>query len=141
MSIRQWLTNSGDKRRSPRVQPEDLVAYYWTGAVPRPSSVRDIGMYGAHIVAPAGFHFYVGTVVEIVFESRAVGGNNGAGSHHICVEGRVLRTVTNGFCVEFVFGDSSTRRRFRRFLGGVKRRNGDETNTEKASNVQRAGTD
>ena len=147
--IRQLLSKSANRRRSPRAQPEGLVAYYWTGGIPRPNPVLEIGVYGAHIVAPAPF--YLGTVVEIVFEDRAAALNNGAGSHHICIYGRVLRTVADGFCVEFVFEDASQRRKFRQFLNGLKRRNEDETNTEETPEdetnteeppiVQRPGTD
>jgi hypothetical protein len=139
MSIRQWLSNSGNQRRTPRVQPKDLVAYYWTGAVPRPRPVYDIGLYGAHIVAPSGF--YLGTVVEIIFEEPAAEPKNGGEANHLCVYGKVLRTVPDGFCVEFVFDDAPSRRRFRQFLSGLKRRDRDETNTEEGSNSQGAGTD
>jgi hypothetical protein len=139
MSIRQWLSNSGDQRRSPRLQPKDLVAYYWTGAIPRPRPVYDIGLYGARIVAPSGF--YPGTIVEIVFEEQAAGLKNEDDTHHLRVYGKVLRSLTDGFCVEFVFDDASARRKFRQFLSGLERRNRDETNTEKNANAQRAGTD
>lgn len=126
--IRKLLSKRAGRRRSPRIQPADLAAYYWTGGVPRPHPVFEIGVYGAHIGAPAAF--YPGTVVEIVFEDRAAALNNGAGSHHICIYGRVLRTVADGFCVEFVFDGPSQRRKYRQFLNGLKRRNQDETNTE-----------
>ena len=153
--IRKLLSKRAERRRSPRMQPAGLAAYYWTGGVPRPNPVSEIGVYGAHIVAPAAFHlgaptaFYLGTVVEIVFEDRAAALNNGAGSHHICVYGRVLRTVADAFCVEFVFDGVSQRRKFRQFLTGLKRRNEDETNTEETPEtnteetpiVQRPGTD
>jgi hypothetical protein len=139
MSIRQWLSNSGDQRRSPRMQPKDLVAYYWTGAVPRPRPIYDIGLYGARIVAPSGF--YPGTVVEIIFEEQAAIRKNAGETNHLRVYGKVLRSVTDGFCVEFVFDDASARRKVRQFLSGLERRNRDETNTEKDANAQRAGTD
>ena len=129
------------------MRPEGLVAYYWTGGIPRPKPVFEIGVYGAHIVATTPF--YLGTVVEIVFEDRAAALNNGAVSHHICIWGRVLRTVADGFCVEFAFKDAPQRRKFRQFLAGLKRRNEDETNTEEIPETntkeppveQRPGTD
>lgn len=118
MSIRQFLLQTGDRRRSERLEPEGLVAYYWTGAVPAPSKVSSIGVYGAMIMAPAGF--YDGTVVEIVLEDGPLG-------RHICVYGKVLRNFEGGFCVEFVFGDSSDRRRLRQFLDKLKRKGGNAT--------------
>ena len=145
--IRQLLSKPAERRRSARMQPADLVAYYWTGGLPRPSQVFEIGVYGARIVAPAAY--YRGTIVEFVFEDRAATLNNGVVSHHIYIYGIVLRTVADGFCVEFVFEDASQRRKFRRFLNGLKRRNEDETNTEGAPEtntektpiVERPGTD
>ena len=139
MSFRQWLSNAANQRRSTRMQPKDLVAYYWTGAVPTPRPVYDIGLYGAHIVAPLGF--YPGTVIEIIFEEQSAGPKNGGAPNHLCVYGKVLRTVADGFCVEFMFDDAATRRRFRQFLSGLKRRDRDETNTEKDASAQGAGTD
>jgi hypothetical protein len=121
------------------MQPKDLVAYYWTGAVPRSRPVYDIGLYGAHIVAPSGF--YPGTVVEIIFVEQAAGPKNSGEANHLCVYGKVLRTAADGFCVEFVFDGAPERRRFRQFLSGLKRRERDETNTEKDANTQGAGTD
>ena len=140
MSFRRWLSNSGEKRRSARIQPEGLVAFYWTGSIPLPNPVRDIGLHGARIDSPAGFQFYVGTLVEIVFENQTVDRTAGVGKHHICTCGKVLRTDDDGFCVEFVFDDAAARRKFRQFLGALKRRNGNETNTEKTPNIHRAGT-
>jgi len=102
------------------MQPKDLVAYYWTGAVPCPRLVYDIGLYGAHIVASSGF--YPGTVVEIVFEEQAAEQEIRGKTDHLCVYGRVLRIVADGFCVEFVFEDASARRRFLQFFSGLKRR-------------------
>ena len=145
--IRQLLSKPAERRRSARMQPADLVAYYWTGGLPRPSQVFEIGVYGARIVAPAAY--YRGTIVEFVFEDRAATLNNGVVSHHICIWGRVLRTVADGFCVEFAFKDAPQRRKFRQFLAGLKRRNEDETSTEETPETdteetpieQRPGTD
>jgi hypothetical protein len=138
-AIGRLLSKGAERRRSPRMQPAGLVAYYWTGGIPRPNPVFEIGPHGAHIVAPAAF--YLGTVVEIVFEDRADDLNNAVESHHICLYGRVLRAVADGFCVEFVFEDDSQRRKFQQFLNGLKRRNEDETNTGKTAIVQPPGTD
>ena len=120
------------------MQPQDLVAYYWTGSIPQPRTVGDLSVFGARIVAPAGF--YLGTVVELVLEDRTVAVVDEANRPHICVYGRVLRNVDDGFCVEFVFGDVTERRRFREFLDKLSRRTGDEPNAEKKPNARGAGS-
>jgi len=122
MLLRRLLSQKEDRRRSPRLQPEDVVAYYWTGGLPRPNAVSDIGPDGARIVAPGVL--YLGTVIQIVFEDRAASRSHGVEGDRICVYGRVLRAVAGGFCVEFVFGGASERRRFRQFLHRLKQRNG-----------------
>ena len=140
MSFRKWLSQATDRRRSPRMQPVDLVAYYWTGGISQPNSVREIGPYGARVVASVSF--YPGTVIEMLLEDRPAGQSKGDASHHLCVYGKVRRTVADGFCVEFVFGDVSERRRFRQFVDGLKRRGRDETTkSEKKPVEQRTGTD
>jgi hypothetical protein len=129
MSIRKWLSQMNDRRRSPRMKPEGLVAYYWTGAIPRPNSVREIGPNGARLEAPSGF--YLGTVIEMTLQDLAEGRDSGDPSRHSCVHGRVVRTVADGFCVEFVFHDAAERRRFREFLDGLNRRDVDEKTVAK----------
>ena len=108
-----------EHRRTPRTRAEDLVAYYWTGSVPKPREVRDIGLYGAFIVGPETF--YPGTVVQLVFEDRAAGRITGSASPQIGVYGRALRREPDGFPVSFLFGDGWERREFRRFLENLKR--------------------
>jgi len=132
MSIREWLGRVEDRRRAERCQPEDLVAFYWTGSFPSPKPVLDIGYYGAHVSAPAGF--YAGTLVQMVLVDRAAGRQHAEVGHHICVCARVLRNVPDGFCVEFSFGDAAERRQFRLFVNRLKRRTKDESATkEKAA--------
>jgi hypothetical protein len=108
-----------ERRRTPRVQAADLVAYYWTGSVPMPREVREIGLHGAFIVGPESF--YPGTVVQLVLEDRAAGPITGAGGEPMCVYGKALRREASGFPVAFLFENGSERRRFRRFLEQVKR--------------------
>ena len=89
------------------------MAYYWTGAVPEPRKVRQIGLFGARILGPEGF--YPGTLLQIVLEDRAAGVSNGT-PPHICVCAKALRKVEDGFCVAFMFGDARERRMLLRFL-------------------------
>jgi hypothetical protein len=120
MPFRNFLKWRPERRRSPRFEGEDLVAYYWTGAVPDPRIVRQIGMYGARIIAPEGF--YPGTMLQIVFEDRAANSENGDAKPHICVCTRTLRTVEDGFCVAFLFTDVAECRGLLRFLSALTRK-------------------
>ncbi len=128
MRVGRFLKRRFERRRSPRIDGEDLVAYYWTGSIPSPREVRQIGLHGAFIVAPD--RFYPGTMVQIVFEDRATGGEDGSVHPHVCVYTRALRRAPDGFCVAFMFGDGRERKRFRRFLDHVKRRAVEQTEPE-----------
>lgn len=128
MRVGQFLRRRLERRRSPRIDGEDLVAYYWTGTIPAPRQVRGIGRYGAFIVTPDTF--YPGTLVQIVFEDRAAGVPDGSGPPHICVYGKALRRAADGLAVAFLFGDAKERRRFSRFLDHVKRKAVEEIEPE-----------
>ncbi len=119
MSIRDLIGRITDRRRASRIQTQGLAAYYWTGGIPKPQDVSDIGLYGAHIIAPDVF--YPGTLVQIMLENRAAMQGDGK-NPHISVCGRVCRKTSEGFCVAFSFADGSERRQLRRFLQGVTRR-------------------
>jgi hypothetical protein len=108
-----------ERRRGPRLQIEGLVAYYWTGSIPKPKVVRNVGLYGACIVAADTF--YPRTVLQIVLEDADKNRDDGLPTPHICVCGRVCRKTSNGFCVEFLFSDYRERLAVRRFLKGLKR--------------------
>ncbi len=103
-----------ERRSAPRRHPERLVAYYWTGSVPKPKAVRDIGLRGAFIVGEDSF--YPGTVVQIVFEDLAAESLSEGARPIFCVYGKVLRRAAHGFPVFFLFESGQERRKFRRFL-------------------------
>src|SRR5512138_3372591 len=105
MPVGSFFKRRFERRRSPRIDGEDLVAYYWTGAIPSPREVRQIGLHGAFIVAPD--RFYPGTLVQIVFEDRATGGQDGDGHPNICVYAQALRRAADGLCVAFLFGNAA----------------------------------
>ena len=126
-SIQLWLSAPAFPHRSPRMEPENLVAYYWTGGVPSPNLVRDISLCGARIAAPD--RFYLGTAIQIVLENRAAAPTDGAGSPHTCVYAKVIRYTSDGFCVKFGFEDARARYSFRRFLRALRHRNGEGSHT------------
>jgi len=120
MSIRSLIRRITDRRRASRIQVQGLAAYFWTGGISKPRDVRDIGLYGAYIIAPEVP--YPGTLLQIVLENGAAGQGGGMAMPRITVWGRVCRGTPEGFCAGFVFGDSSERRQLRRFLQGVTTR-------------------
>lgn len=134
MWVRRLFERMANRRRGPRVQTEGLVAYYWTGSLPKPNVVRDIGPYGACIVAPDVF--YPQTLVQIVLEDVGAKPGDGSPNPHICVCGRVCRRTQDGFCVSFVFGDSHERMRLRHFLKRLKRRNQEVTSATTSDESQ-----
>src|ERR1035441_672913 len=119
MSIRDLIRQIAERRRTSRIPAQGLAAYYWTGGIPKPRDVRDIGLHGAYVVAPD--FFYPGTLVQIVLENRADGHGDGQGIPSIAVTAEVCRQTPEGFGVAFSFGDSSERRQLRRFLEGLTR--------------------
>jgi hypothetical protein len=114
MSIRSWFELFADRRRSSRIRTEALVAHYWTGAVPEPREVRDIGISGAYIIAPD--KFYPATLLQIIFEDQSKTDSN------ICICAQVCRKTGDGFCVSFLFGNLRQRSLFRHFLATLKLR-------------------
>ena len=42
MRLRDWLMRLTDRRRSVRIRPDALVAYYWTGGAPKAMEVRNM---------------------------------------------------------------------------------------------------
>lgn len=108
-----------ERRRAPRFEAKDLVAYYWTGAPPYPHKVRQIGLYGAQILAPE--LFYPGTLLIMVLEDRAAQSEDGYPKPNISVCAQAVRRVAGGFSAEFVFANAAERRGLLRFLEKVTR--------------------
>jgi hypothetical protein len=120
MPLPNWLRWIADRRRVARFRPDDLVCFYWTGAIPEPRPVRDIGLYGACISSLDAF--YLGTDVQIIFEDRAAEPDGAGAKPHFCLWSRVLRRSSDAFAVSFLFTDVSERRRFRLCRRSMHRR-------------------
>jgi Flp pilus assembly protein TadG len=118
MQLRNLLSRLTDRRRSARILPDGLVAYYWTGGAPKPMEVRDVGLYGAYIQAPNGF--YPATLINLMLENQAIAGS----SLSICAQ--VGRQTQDGFCVSFLPRDSRERAMLTRFLANVRRKSSGE---------------
>lgn len=105
------------------------MAHYWTGGLSAPRPVQEIGLYGAVIAAPDVY--FPGTLIRIALEDAAAAGDPGEAIAYAGVWGKVLRYVSGGFCVAFVFESRAERIHFRRFLEQLRRRGLDETNGNK----------
>ncbi len=113
-SIYKLLSALETGRSSLYVEPKSLVAYYWTGSIPKPNPVREIDIHDARIFAPDSF--YLGTVLQIVFENQIEQPLSGTPNPHICAYGEVFRNEEDGFWVELKFGGAEALYSFRRFL-------------------------
>jgi Flp pilus assembly protein TadG len=76
--------------------------------------VRDIGLYGAYILAPSGL--YPATLINLVFENQATVDT----SISLCAQ--VGRQTQDGFCVSFLLRGARERRQLAQFLASVKRK-------------------
>ena len=118
-----------ERRRAPRFEPASLVAHYWTGGLPEPRPVRDIGLFGAMVQSAEPY--YPGTVIRMALESRTEAQGTAERTEFAGIWARVLRNVSEGFCVEFIFGSRSERRSFREFLEQVERLDASDVQTER----------
>lgn len=107
-----------ERRRSPRIKVEDLTASYWTGAAPSPRPVREIGMAGAVIETDDAY--YPGTLMRVSLDVP-----DGAHASHPAVSfalwARVVRKVSKGIGVEFLFQNRREIDDFQRFLESMQR--------------------
>jgi hypothetical protein len=97
-----WSKRGGpkDRRRAARAGGEGLRAFYWTGGVSHPSSVRNISRSGAYVETEAAWG--VGTVLYLVLDQKEsdqpAPGETGA----LGLWARVVRAEPSGMAVEFV---------------------------------------
>jgi hypothetical protein len=115
-----WLkrgTRKRERRRSERIQPDEVFASYWTGGRPSPQPVRDLSLTGAQI--ETADHYYPGTLIYLSLDCG--GPENSAGAEDsFGIWARAVRQVSDGICVDFVFEDRQELEEFRRFVKRVK---------------------
>jgi len=94
-----------------------MVAHYWTGGAPIPRSITNISTNGAYIQASDSWQ--PGTVITLTLQaehSAAVPRNGNGLPAPFAVRAVVVRAVTDGFAVQFLFGNHREKAEFGRFL-------------------------
>ena len=91
-----------DLRKSSRDEMPGLAAYYWTGAAPKPHSIRDISSTGLYVVTEE--RWYPGTLILMTLQ-------NGDGGEEriersISVHSRAVRWGNDGVGLQFILPDS-----------------------------------
>jgi hypothetical protein len=108
-----------ERRDTERHPAPKLEAYYWSGAVPKPHSVRDIGATGAYLVTEERWD--PGTVLMMTLQSthkRA----DGLSARSIRVRSKVVRWGTDGVGLVFVFTSTADSRGGNAYLHGADRK-------------------
>jgi hypothetical protein len=103
-----------DRRRAARALAPALTAFYWTGGVSHPCSVRDISLRGAYIETKTDW--YAGTVLHLVLERNPSGERPAEAAKTSGLWARVVRTDPHGMGMEFLMRNREEEREFNRFL-------------------------
>jgi hypothetical protein len=115
------------------------MAHYWTGGISAPRPVKEIGLYGAAIAAPEVY--YPGTLIRISLEDVTVAEDGGKAIQYAGLWGKVLRMMSDGFCVAFIFESRAERMHFRHFLEQACKRGLDENDGDETEKVRGAVSD
>jgi hypothetical protein len=118
---RSWLERwwSPDPRRAPREHVPGLAAYYWTGAAPKPHSVRNISSTGLYIVTEE--RWYPGTLVLMTLQ--ITDGVEETSERAIQVYSRAVRWGSDGVGLQFILPKAAEARRGKALPeGGVDRK-------------------
>jgi hypothetical protein len=105
---RNWLERwwSPDPRKAPRNVMPGLAAYYWTGATPRPHSIRDISSSGLYVVTEE--RWYPGTLILMTLQRTD--GVEETAERSISVHSRAVRWGSDGVGLQFLLMKSQDSR-------------------------------
>ena len=136
-----WLKRFTDRRRSPRMRVDNLLAIYWEGLPDCSHPVRDISLEGARIETAVSWTER--TLIRLNLASVQSGQPARPSDSILNIWSRVVRKIPEGFCVEFVFESREERRQFRRFVTGLygKRNGGREHEKIEEKRLQGSGAD
>jgi hypothetical protein len=91
-----------EQRKSPRMPPAGLAAYYWTGAAPKAHSIKDISATGMYVVTEE--RWYPGTLILMTLQ-ETVDGEESI-EHSIAVHSRAIRWGNDGVGLQFLPQDT-----------------------------------
>ena len=99
------LAGPQDRRRSLRYQAPGLVAYYWTGGLPKAHEVADISPLGFYLRTSAPWVLH--TMVRMTLQRSDK--REGHPMHSLTVLAKIVRIDPDGIGHEFVFNETLNR--------------------------------
>ena len=106
---RHWAARQLERRQAPRNRVADLVAHYWDATAANTHVVRDVSTGGAFICAD--FKWPLGTIVTMTLQLEGH-----PSSAPTLVRTKVVRSVADGFGVQFLWLSKTERQNVANFL-------------------------
>jgi len=108
---RTWLERwwSPDPRKAPRGKADGLAAYYWTGSIPEPHTIKDISSTGLYLITEE--RWYPGTLVLMTLTITEQGEE--CMERSIAVHSRAVRWGSDGVGLQFILTNPEDKRRGR----------------------------
>ena len=114
--LAEWLKHRTarqlERREAPRRRVAHLAAQYWDGTAAAPHTVRDVSTEGAFICAD--FKWPLGTIVALILQCE---GHPAPAATQ--VRTKVVRSVPDGFGVQFLYLSKAERQNVANFLKGI----------------------
>jgi len=103
LKSKSWLqrllsSDPRQPRKNARQMVSGLAAYFWTGATPRPHTIRDISPTGLYVVTEE--RWYPGTLIQMTLQK--IGTGRPKTDLSIALMARALRWGNDGVGLEFV---------------------------------------
>jgi len=112
--LRHWAARQLERRQVPRQRVANLVAHYWDATAANTHVVRDVSTGGAFICAD--FKWPLGTILALTLQLE---GHPSSGPR--LVRTKVVRSVPDGFGVQFLCLSKPERQNVANFLKGIAR--------------------
>jgi hypothetical protein len=109
-----WKNNRKDRRLDRRIEQPAVTAFYWTGGVPRPYRVRNIGVGGAYIETEDPWD--MGSLVHVVLEYGGASKIPAPNGQSLGLWVEIARVEPGGMGVEFVLASQEQTAKLQKFL-------------------------
>ena len=110
--LRHWAARQLERRQAPRQRFDNLVAHYWDATAANTHVVRDVSTGGAFICAD--FKWPLGTILALTLQLEGH-----PSSAPTLVRTKVVRSVPDGFGVQFLCLSKPERQNVANFLKGI----------------------